>query len=315
MVRALLLALALLAQAGASAQPAVRIIVPYATGGPNDTLARVLAEPLASLLGQPVVVENKPGANSAIGAEWVAKAAPDGRTLLLAGSNISIGQALGQYRFDPRKDLAPVVHIGHGEYFLLASAASGITSVDSLRAFAAAKPQGLNCGAGGSQMSLICEFLRLQLGGASTTITYSGMQPAMFAMMSGQLDVMFAPRGSVLPVLQNNKVRVVASASRTPSAAPLDQLPLLARTWPEMAMHSDIGIFAPAGTPEATLKSLNAAINTVLARQPVRDAIQELGFSVVGGPPQALADWLVRDVEHFQALARRMREQGGQPRW
>lgn len=308
--RAFLLVLcALWAPLAMGAEP-YRIVVATTAGGPNDRLARTLAIPLAEALGQPVVVENRPGANGAIGAEFVVKSPPDGKTLLLTGSSLASGAIVGNVRFDPRKDLDAVIHLTRADYFLVAASALNLKSLADLKQLALSKPGGLNCAAVGGSIALLCDQLGILLGGQSVTILYPGVQPALLAVAAGQVDIMFSPKTGVLPFIAGGRVIPLAAASDEPPAPPFDKLPLLKSAWPELVAYNDAGIFIAAGTPEPVVRSLNATINAILTKPAVRAVIDELGFRPIGGTREHWSQWLIQGIDYHQALARRLAQQG-----
>ena len=284
------------------AQQAVRVVIPFTAGGSLDALGRLLAQHMAEGLRQPVVVENRPGASGLIAVRSVLQAPPDGRSLLMGSSFLASGVALNELDFDPRQALQPVIKLTLSENFLAVPNGLGASTLAELKRLSQQRPGGLNCAGVAGQMMLSCERLRLLLDGNLVTIPYPGVQPALTALVSGQVDVMFAPRAALVPLLAGQRLRVLASATAAAAAPPYEHLPLLKDTWPGMVMTTSHGLYVAAGTPAHLVAGLNRELNRVLALPTVRSTMQEAGYVVVGGPPEVLAQTLAHDIEFYQRI-------------
>jgi tripartite-type tricarboxylate transporter receptor subunit TctC len=312
--RRTLLALALIASSLFSAAQAqtwpakpVKVIVNFPPGGAADQLARAIGVPLAEALGQPVVVENRGGANGNIGGEAVAKAPADGYTLLMSsGGMVSVNPHLyPKMSFNPAKDLVPVAAAARVLVFLEVKPSLPVNNVKEFLAYLKANPGKLSFGSpgNGSSPHLAAEMLKAQTNAFAVHVPYRGAAPAMQDLLGGQLDFMFDP-GIGLQHVKAGKLKLLAvgSAKRSPlfpDVPTLDEAGLKnfdADTW--------FGFYAPAGTPPAVVSRLNQEINKILATQPVKDRIMAIG----GIPaPMSPSDFNMRaaiDGARFGALIR-----------
>jgi len=312
--RRTLLALALIASSLFSAAQAqtwpakpVKVIVNFPPGGAADQLARAIGVPLAEALGQPVVVENRGGANDNIGGEAVAKAPADGYTLLMSsGGMVSVNPHLyPKMSFNPAKDLVPVAAAARVLVFLEVKPSLPVNNVKEFLAYLKANPGKLSFGSpgNGSSPHLAAEMLKAQTNSFAVHVPYRGAAPAMQDLLGGQLDFMFDP-GIGLQHVKAGKLKLLAvgSAKRSPlfpDVPTLDEVGLKnfdADTW--------FGFYAPAGTPPAVVSRLNQEINKILATQPVKDRIMAIG----GIPaPMSPSDFNMRaaiDGTRFGALIR-----------
>ncbi|WP_096663083.1 Bug family tripartite tricarboxylate transporter substrate binding protein [Polaromonas sp. AET17H-212] len=312
--RRTLLALALIASSLFSAAQAqtwpakpVKVIVNFPPGGAADQLARAIGTPLAEALGQPVVVENRGGANGNIGGEAVAKAPADGYTLLMSsGGMVSVNPHLyPKMSFNPAKDLVPVAAAARVLVFLEVKPSLPVNNVKEFLAYLKANPGKLSFGSpgNGSSPHLAAEMLKAQTNSFAVHVPYRGAAPAMQDLLGGQLDFMFDP-GIGLQHVKAGKLKLLAvgSAKRSPlfpDVPTLDEVGLKnfdADTW--------FGFYAPAGTPPAIVSRLNQEINKILATQPVKDRIMAIG----GIPaPMSPSDFNMRaaiDGTRFGALIR-----------
>ncbi|MDI1239845.1 MAG: tripartite tricarboxylate transporter substrate binding protein [Polaromonas sp.] len=285
----------------------VKVIVNFPPGGAADQLARAIGTPLAEALGQPVVVENRGGANGNIGGEAVAKAPADGYTLLMSsGGMVSVNPHLyTRMSFNPAKDLVPVAAAARVLVFLEVKPSLPVNNVKEFLAYLKANPGKLSFGSpgNGSSPHLAAEMLKAQTNTFAVHVPYRGAAPAMQDLLGGQLDFMFDP-GIGLQHVKAGKLKLLAvgSAKRSPlfpDVPTLDEAGLKnfdADTW--------FGFYAPTGTPPAIVNRLNQEINKILATQPVKDRIMAIG----GIPaPMSPSDFNMRaaiDGTRFGALIR-----------
>ena len=287
----------------------IRLIVPWPAAGVTDIVARVVGEKLAIELGQPVVVENKAGANGSIGTEYVAKARPDGYTLCLVSTSTH-AIAPNLYRnlpYDPIKDFAPVSQITAAPTIMVAPANSPFATVAELIAYAKANPKKLNYatyGTGGSSQ-LAAELFLQSAGIEMTAIPYKGATPAVMGLMSGDADVFFDSIPSSLGHVRNGKLKALAvtGPQRTPAAP---DVPALAETFPGFEFIVWQGIEAPLGTPKPVIDRLSAAIIKVVAMPEVQKKFSDLGASAVSSPtPGQFGQHKVREKEKWAAVIKR----------
>lgn len=300
--------------AGARAQAfpsrALTLVVPFAPGGGTDSIARDLAKTLSDQLGQPVIVENRGGAGGAVGADAVAKAKPDGHTLLLATSTFATHAATaGKLPYDPLKDFAPVALIGRGPLLVVASRQLGAATLPQLLAAGKARPQGLNfCSAGeGSINHLAGEMFRQKTGLSMTHVPFKGSGPATVELLAGRIDLFFATVPTILAHVKDGKLPVLAvtGARRSPL---FPQVPTMAEAGvPGFEVSTWWGVLAPAQTPPAVVEALNRAVNDAAAADPVKGRLLSEGADPLRMAPAAFGQELARELAGWGAVARQLR--------
>lgn len=259
----------------------IKLIVPFPPGGATDVLGRTLAEKLQPRLGQPVIVENRPGASTMIGAAAVAKAAPDGYTLLVAGSSTwSVMPALkSQLPYDPKKDLAPIAVVGQTPLVLVAGPATAVKSVAELVALAKSKPGGLEYSTygPGSVSHLAGELFSHEAGVKLMAVPYKGGAPATLALLSGEVGFTFDTVASVGPHIKAGKIRPLAIVGSS-RASTLPDVPTLSELkYPKAAFDSWYGIAAPGGTPQQVIDVISREVAAVLASPEVKEKLLSVG--------------------------------------
>jgi len=284
----------------------IRLVVPFAPGGAVDALARVIAKPLAERLGQPVVIYNRGGAGGMIGMDEVAKSASDGYTLLLDHSGLTYMP--GFYRtlpFDPVKDFDAIVVAVSGIYVLAVNIDLPVKSVAELIAYAKANPGQLSYGSAGigSSLHLAGEFLKRAAGVDIVHVPYKGPAPAATDLIGGQIQMMFGPPVTVLPLAQAGKIRALAVTSAKRSAlAP--ELPTMAETLPGFEVVGWYGLAAPAGTPKGVIARLNAETNRALQSSDLIAQLRQLGYEEIGGTADEASGRIKADVAHWTTIIR-----------
>ena len=280
-----------LAQAQPYPSRPVHLVVPFPASGATDILARVIAERLSESLGQPVPVDNRPGAGGSLGSAQVAKAAPDGYTLLMATTSThSIGPALQKLPYDPEKDFAPVCLIANAAGVLVVSPALGISSVQELIALAKRKPGELNFASSGTGtiVHLSGELLVRMAGLKMQHVPYKGTALAAADIKSGQIAMMVDNIVSAIPFMKSGLEKGLAVTSLQRSEV-LPELPTLAESGvPGYESVAYFAVFAPAGTPEAIVKRLNAELVKIVHAPQVKAKLLELGADPVGSTPEEL---------------------------
>ena len=245
----------------------VKLVVPYAPGGQPDLIARALAEPLARALGQPVIVENRPGAGGNIGAEAVARAAPDGHTLLL-GTNgpLVVNPALSGTPYDPLADFTAVTLIGTSPSLIAVRTNSGIRSIADLVSMAKARPGALNFGSVGvgSISHLSMELMNRREGVRMTHIPYNGGAPAVAALLAGDIDVLSINPTSLIAHVQSGRLRLLAQTSGSRSAFIRDVPTMTELGYRNYDVSVWMAVMAPGGTPPAAIERLNAELTRII---------------------------------------------------
>ena len=308
MKRFILIAGLAMLHCAAVAQTPVRFVVGFTPGGPSDILARSLAEKLAGPLGQPVVVENRPGAGGNLAAEVVAKSAPDGNTWLLGNNSIlATNQALYSHlTYDPVKDFAPVALVAIQPNILVVHPSVPAHSVRELIAYAKSQPGKLNYASSGAGAAahLAGELFKTMTGVQMVHVPYKGAQPALTDVIAGQCQLMFATSASVIPYIKAGRLRALAvtTAKRSPS---VPDLPTLAESGvPGFEAITWHGVVVPAQTPPATIARLNKAIDTALADPQLLERLNSLGAEVSPGSPQDFAAYIAREIPKWTKVVR-----------
>jgi tripartite-type tricarboxylate transporter receptor subunit TctC len=287
----------------------IRLILPYVAGGAADITARVMAQKLTLGLGVSVVVENKPGANGVIGTEMVAKAKPDGYTLLLDASGpIVVNPSLQKLNYDPEKDLAPISQITSYQYALVVPAASPFHSVNDILAAARAKPDTVSFGSAG--VGAGGHFAGALLGIMTNTklvhVPYKGNAQALSDVLSGQLSFTFDTVVTSVPLIKSGKLRVyaVSGPNRSPSLPDVPTMEELG--YKNFQITQFQGLLAPAGTDPKIIERLNAEVVKAV-KSP--DVIQRLGVEggneMVGGTPAEFASLIHSDLVRYRELINR----------
>jgi tripartite-type tricarboxylate transporter receptor subunit TctC len=286
----------------------VTLIVAFTPGGPSDVLARILGKKLELLLGQPFVIENRPGAGGNIAAELAARAAPDGHTLLM-GNNSILATNASLYRkvgFDPERDFAPVSMIGSQTNILVVNPALPVRSMAELIALARQKPGQLNFASSGygAAAHLAGELFKTEAHIDIVHVAYKGAAPALQDVIAGHVQMMFATAASVVGHIRDGLVRplAVTTLKRTavlPDVPTIDELGIAgfdATTW-----H---GLVAPAGTPPGIIAALHRATVTALADPETRRALGDLGVDIVGSSPAEFAAYIKSEIPKWSAVVK-----------
>jgi len=285
----------------------IRFIVPAAAGGPTEIVTRLLAEKMSDSMGVPVVVEAKPGAGGNIGADAVAKAAPDGYTVLMGtiGTH-AINQTL--YRslpFDPIKDFAPVTQVVSYPLMVVCNPKLPVRNVAELIAYAKAHPGALNRASGGSgtSMHMSGELFNEMAGISMQHIPYKGSLPALTDVMGGQADLAFDSMVVALPLVKAGKLRALAVTGPQRSPAAPD-VPAIAETVPGYAMTSWIGVFAPAGTPRPIVDRLQREIAKALTDPKIKEQLVSQAADPVGSTPDDFARFVREETRKWAPIVK-----------
>ena len=296
-----------LAAQGTYPNKPIRMIVPYPPGGPTDVLGRIVAQKLSESLGQQVVVENRPGASGMIGSEMVAKAAPDGYTLLTNASIHVINPSLyAKMSFDALRDFAPVSLIAQVPLILVVNPALPVKSVQELIALGKAQPNRLNFGSSGNAAAphLAGESFKIATGIQMQHVPYKGSAPALTDLIGGQVQLIFDSMPSAMPHVKSGKIRALAvtTAKRSPT---VPDLPTIAESGvPGFDISTWYGVWAPAGTPKDIVSKVAAEMAKALQQPAVRERLAALGAEPVGNTPEEFAAYCQAELAKWSRIVR-----------
>jgi tripartite-type tricarboxylate transporter receptor subunit TctC len=285
----------------------ISYIVPSSPGSSPDIVGRIMADALAGILGQPVVVLNRAGAGGTLGAAAAAKAAPDGYTILQANTNHSFSQTFYKnLGYDLEHDFSPVGRFASAFYIVTAHPRLGVRTLPELIAKAKAAPGKLNYASGGigAATFIVTEVLKAQAGIDLVHIPYAGGGPALASILAGVTEVYGSPYATAKPFVDDGKLvgLAVTSAARIPY---LPDLPTVAETLPGYEVTTWYGLMLPAGTPKAVRDKLQAAAMQAIGMAETRKRLQELGYVTIEDTPEKFVSFLHEDIEQMAALIKR----------
>ena len=275
----------------------VRIVVPFTPGSPIDVAARLVGQQLTTLLGQPGVIENRPGAGTTIGMRAAVIAEPDGHTLLFQSSSLVVAPAMYKnLDFDPMKALMPVAYVAGSHWLTVVDPSLPVKTVPEFIAFAKANPGKLNFGFGqGTAPQLVGEWLIRTNGLKIASVPYRGGTQAIADMTGGTIHLNIGTPSTLLPAIQQGKVRAIATWA--PTRLPeLPDVPTMSESgFPGLSLSYWTGLWAPAGTPAAIVERLNAATNAALRSPEMKASMEHLGIAPNIGSPQQFAAFVAQE--------------------
>jgi tripartite-type tricarboxylate transporter receptor subunit TctC len=313
-VVALAFSIALLSGRGAQAEDVdrypskpIRIIVPAAPGGVNDTLARLVGQKLNERFGRPVIVENKAGAATILGAESVAGSPADGYTLLSAPlATMAINPAVyGKLSYAPLRDFVPISNIASYPYILSVANSAPVRTVRELIDYAKAHPARANAGGASVTFQLLTELFKQKTGAPIQYIPFRGSNDAVVALIAGQLLLSFVDSGPASPQIKAGQFRALAvtSATRMPSFPDIQTM--AEAGVPDMTVLSWSGLFAPAGTPTGIVKVLQDAVIRIVRTADVQERLRAMALEPVGNTSEEFARAIASDIEIWSAVAKK----------
>ena len=284
----------------------VRFVVGFPPGGANDILGRLVGAKLQERLGQTFVIENKPGANAIIATEFVAKAPPDGYTLLIGASGaMTFNPGLyDKLPYDPVKDFAPITMIGSFPLVLTVSPTLGVATVRELVTLAKAKPGTFNYGAGSTPFQLAAELFKMQTGTDFKHVPYKGSAATVNALLGDEIALTFVDSPPVVGQIKAGKLRGLAVTSPKRAAFMPDLPTVIEAGVPDFEVVLWTSLFAPAGTPPAIVRRLQGEIAKILQIPEIRERMTAIGIDPIGGTPEELAAQLRADLIRWTKVAR-----------
>ena len=277
----------------------IKLLIPFPPGGPTDIVGRLTAQKLTEGLGQPVVVENRPGASGTLGAEIVAKAPADGYTLLLGttGTLASAPSLIPNLGYDPTRSFAPISQLTNGVFLVVVNASLGVDSLQELIALARAKPGQLAFGSGGNghPLHIAGEMFKAAASVDLLHVPYKGTAPALTDLLAGRTQVIFEQSAALLPHIRTGKLTALAVAGPT-RLSQLPDVPTSAEAGlPGYEVSAWFALVAPADTPREVIARLNGEIRRGLATRELQEALARHGIDPVTGSPEELAALIVAD--------------------
>ena len=285
----------------------IKLVVPYAPGGGTDILGRMIARKLGDALGVTVVVENRPGSDGSIGTEIVARASPDGYTLLIDGSSQAFNVAFGKkMAYDSARDLAPIVQTANQQVLLMVNAKLPIKSVKDLIAYAQANPGKLSYGASSNANVLPMELFKIMSGTDIVHVPYKGAGPMLNDLLGGQIEISMSGAAAPLPHVRAGSLNVLGIGDDK-RAATLPEFPTIAESGlPGFQTVQWSGMFAPAGTPDRIITRINLAVVEILNDPIFRQQMMAVGFDAVEGDqsPEKWRSLIAAEVTKWTKIAR-----------
>lgn len=285
----------------------VRIVVPFAPGGATDIMSRLVAERLTAKIGQPVIVENKPGGGTMIASDYVARAEPDGYTLLMAASSLGIAPSIyAKVNYDPIKDFAPVSQVASVVHVLEVHPSVPAKTVGELIAYLKANPGKVSYGSvgAGSSTHLEAELFNSMAGVQMAHIPYKGSAPALNDLVAGRIQVMFDAWASSGPFVKDGRLRALAVTTAQPSASVPELATMSASGLPGYSAMPWLGLVAPAGTPKPVIDTLYRAVAEIVKEPAVKTKFSDLGLDIIGSDPQAFGAFIKQDIATWAKVAR-----------
>ena len=286
----------------------VRLIVPLAPGGAADIVARLLQGPLERALGQPVIVENKPGASGTLGTDMVAKATPDGHTLGISmATQTSVNPAVAtSLPYDTEKDLAPVILIGKNPMMFLVNPGVPAKTVAEFVALAKANPEKYNYATPGaaSQAHLVIAMWSGLAGIKIQHVPYKGGNPALLSTVTGETQITVMSSLLSAPHITTGKVRALATGNLTRDPKFPDVPTMAELGYPDIEAVTWVGVYAPGGTPRETVQKLNSEIARIIREPDIKAKLDQQGLILAGGPPEELGKLISVEIKRWTGVAK-----------
>jgi len=284
----------------------IKVIVPYTPGSPVDVLARVVTQQVSARLGQSIVIDNRPGAGTTIGTKLAASADPDGYTLLVGATSFILSFSLYQnLDYDPVKSFAPVAILAYSPQVLVIAPSVPAATVQEFVAYAKANPGKLNFGFGlGTLPQILGESFKAVTGTDIVSVPYKGEAQAITDMLGGRIQMNFGTTATLLPLIEQGKVRVLAVTTRARSKDLPDVPTMIESGLPQLALTFSAGLLAPAGTPADIIQKLNLETNEAMKTPELTASMAKLGFEPQIWSPQDYAGFLAEEMRRWPSIVK-----------
>ena len=286
----------------------IKLIIPFAAGGPSDVLARVFSQKLGETLGQPIIIDNKPGAGTNLAADFVAKSKADGYTLLLmmVGTQAINETLYKKLSYNTVKDFAPISLVASSSLILVANPSVPAKNVNELISYAKANPGKVNFGSSGTgtPLHLGGELFNVQAGTNLVHVPYKGAAPALTDVLGGQIQTAMVGTPAALPYVKNGKLTAIGVTSlKRSSNAP--EIPTISETLPKFEVELVYALVAPAGTPKDIINKLNLTLISVLNNSEIKSQLNTKGFDVITSTPEQLGDYIKSEVSKWAPIVKK----------
>ncbi len=286
----------------------IKLIIPFAAGGPSDVLARVFSQKLGETLGQPIIIDNKPGAGTNLAADFVAKSKADGYTLLLmmVGTQAINETLYKKLSYNTVKDFAPISLVASSSLILVANPSVPAKNVNELISYAKANPGKVNFGSSGTgtPLHLGGELFNVQAGTNLVHVPYKGAAPALTDVLGGQIQTAMVGTPAALPYVKNGKLTAIGVTSlKRSSNAP--EIPAISETLPKFEVELVYALVAPAGTPKDIINKLNLTLISVLNNSEIKSQLNTKGFDVITSTPEQLGDYIKSEVSKWAPIVKK----------
>jgi len=286
----------------------IRLVIPFAAGGPSDVLARGFSQKLGESLGQPIIIDNKPGAGTNLAADFVAKSKADGYTifLMMVGTQAINETLYKKLSYNTIKDFSPISLVASSSLMLVANPSVPVKNVSDLIAYSKANPGKINFGSSGTgtPLHLGGELFNVQAGTTLNHVPYKGAAPALTDVLGGQIQTAMVGTPAALPFVKTGKLTAIGVTSlKRSSNAP--EIPAIAETLPKFEVELVYAMVAPAGTPKDIINKLNSQLVSVLNNPEIKSQLNSKGFDVISSSPEQLGEYIKSEVSKWAPIVKK----------
>ena len=284
--------------------PLVKIVVPFPPGGPTDVVARLISTKLADRIGKTVIVENKPGADGNLGAQYVAQSPADGNTLLFVVPAIITNKFFQKSAADLSGELQPVIVLNRVPNILLVKPSLNVSSVEDLAKLVQSKDSDVSCASSGSLPTMGCELFKARTKGNVVMVRYRGNAPALAALSTGEVSMLFDVANTAAEAVKAGRAKALAITNTEPMGGVFAGLPMMKDKYDGFDLVAWQGLMAPKGTPKAAVDAANVAVNDVLKDPDIRKAFEAASLIPVGGSAEVFGKLMAADNQKYTAVVK-----------